>query len=115
MSAADGTLLFVDTLGLSPAQGDDPRAIGHLGSDVIATLHVVIGLSDTTMLARQLRAVVGTSSEVLAGVSELPNGCGVSIKLLGATSKVVSVALRTAWNAACLALLACAKVSRLRR
>jgi urease accessory protein len=102
----DGTLLFADTLRLNPAAGDDPRSLGLLGPhDVIATLQVVSGRSDPETLVRQLRAVVGTSSNVLAGVSELPNGCGVSVRLLGASSKVVSVALRTVWNAARLALL----------
>jgi urease accessory protein len=101
----DGTLLFVDTLRLNPTRGDDPRAIGLLGTEVVATLHVVTGRSDPETLVRRLRAAVGTSSDVLAGVSELPNGCGASVRLLGATSKVVGAALRTAWNAARLALL----------
>ena len=101
----DGTLLFVDTLRLNPTRGDDPRAIGLLGTEIIATLHVVTGRSDPETLVRRLRAAVGTSSDVLAGVSELPNGCGASVRLLGATSKVVGAALRTAWNAARLALL----------
>ena len=101
----DGTLLFVDTLRLNPTRGDDPRAIGLLGTEVVATLHVVTGRADPETLVRRLRAAVGTSSEVLAGVSELPNGCGASVRLLGASSKVVGPALRTAWNAARLALL----------
>ena len=101
----DGTLLFVDTLRLSPARGDDPRAIGLLGTEVVATLHGVTGRSDPETLIRQLRAAVGASSDVLAGVSELPNGCGASVRLLGARSKVVRAALRTAWSAARLALI----------
>ena len=101
----DGTLLFVDTLRLNPTRGDDPRAIGLLGTEVVATLHVVTGRSDPETLVRRLRAAVETSSDVLAGVSELPNGCGASVRLLGASSKVVGAALRTAWNAARLALL----------
>jgi urease accessory protein len=42
---------------------------------------------------------------VLSGVGELPNGCGVSVKLLGPTSKAVRAAVHTAWNAARLELL----------
>src|ERR687892_1584353 len=34
-----------------------------------------------------------------------PNGCGASVRLLGARSKVVRAALRTAWSAARLALI----------
>ena len=90
---------------LSPARGDDPRAIGLLGTEVVATLHGVTGRSDPETLIRQLRAAVGASSDVLAGVSELPNGCGASVRLLGARSKVVRAALRTAWSAARLALI----------
>jgi urease accessory protein len=41
----------------------------------------------------------------LAGVSELPNGCGVSVRLLGRTSKTVRAALTNSWKAVRLALL----------
>jgi len=42
---------------------------------------------------------------VLAGVSELPNGCGVSARILGRTSRSVRTALTSAWNAVRLAVL----------
>jgi urease accessory protein len=42
---------------------------------------------------------------VLAGVSELPNACGVSARILGPTSKTVRAALTNAWNAGRQALL----------
>ena len=41
-----------------------------------------------------------TAHDVLSGVSELPNGCGAAVKLLGRGSKPVQAALRAAWNAA---------------
>jgi urease accessory protein len=101
----DGRLLFADTLRLRPTEGEGPRSLGLLGTEVVATLYVVTGRADPETLVRRLRAAFGTSSDVLAGVSELPNGCGASVRLLGASSKVVRAALGTAWNAARLALL----------
>jgi urease accessory protein len=101
----DGTLLFADTLRLRPTEGEGPRSLGLLGgSDVVATLYVVTQRAPAPELVELLRHAL-TESEVLAGVSELPKACGVSVRLLGATSKVVGAALRTAWNEARLALL----------
>jgi len=45
------------------------------------------------------------ADDVLGGVSELPNGCGVSVRLLGRTSKTVRAAMTNAWSAARQALL----------
>jgi len=101
----DGSLLFADVLRLSPGGREDPRSIGLLGGrDVVATLYVVARRQDPTELVELLRRALA-SNDVLAGVSELPNGCGVSARLLGATSRGVQVALTEAWNAVRLALL----------
>ena len=101
----DGTLLFADTLRLRPTDGEGPRSLGLLGGgDVVATLYVVAQGAPASELVELLRQALA-GGDVLAGVSELPNGCGASARLLGATSKSVRAALANAWNAARLALL----------
>lgn len=99
----DGTLLFADVLRLTSADGD-PRSIARLGAhDVVATLYVVARGSGS--LVARLRRALAACPDVLAGVSTLPNHCGVAARLLGPTSKSVRVAMRTAWSAARQALL----------
>lgn len=101
----DGTLLFADTLRLCPTEGEGPRSLALLGgNDVVATLHVVTQREFPKELVELLRHALA-GGEVLAGVSELPNGCGASARLLGPTSKSVRAALTKAWSAARLALL----------
>jgi urease accessory protein len=102
----DGTLLFADVLRFNPAGGENPKSMGLLGThDVIATLYIVTWQTDATTMVGQLRSALATCHDVLAGVSELPNGSGVVVRLLGSTSKTVKAALRTAWSAARIALL----------
>jgi hypothetical protein len=101
----DGTLLFADVLRLSPAGGDEPRSAGRLGAhDVVATLYIVTRQLDPIPLVALLRSALASSPDVLAGASELPNGCGAALRLLARTSKPAKAALRTAWNAARMAL-----------
>jgi urease accessory protein len=101
---SDGTLLFADVLRLSPGAGDDLRSLGRLGGhDVIATLYVIAVMPSS--LIPRLRTALAACPDVLAGVSELPNHCGVVVRLLGSTSKAVLAAVRTAWHAARLPLL----------
>lgn len=103
----DGTLLFADTLRLSPANGASPRSVALLGAhDVVATLYVITGQMDPSALVAALREALESCPDVLVGVSELPNGCGAGVRVLGPTSKAVGAARATAWNAARLALLA---------
>jgi urease accessory protein len=101
----DGTLLFADLLRLRPAEGEGPRSLALLGgSDVVATLYIVTQRAPAAELVELIRQALAAGG-VLAGVSELPNGCGASARLLGPTSKAVRAALTSAWNAARLALL----------
>lgn len=101
----DGTLLFADVLRLRPTEGKGPRSIGLLGGrDVVATLYVVTQRAPAAELVELLRHALA-GPDVLAGVSELPNGCGVSARILGPTSKTVRTALTNAWNAVRLVLL----------
>jgi len=99
----DGTLLFADLLRLRP--GENLGSLGRLGSsDIVATLYVVTERKPADELVEVLRDSLA-DRDVLAGVSELPNGCGVSVRLLGRTSKTVRTALTGAWQAVRLPLL----------
>jgi len=102
---SDGRLLFADRLRLRPAEGGGVRSLGLLGvGDVVATLYVVTRQKSAVELVEVLRGSL-SGSDVLAGVSELPNVCGVSVRLLGRTSKAVRAALTGSWNAVRMALL----------
>lgn len=96
----DGTLLFADVLRLNPGGGDDPRSPGLLGArDVIATFHVITAALEPAAVVALLRPALAACSGVLAGVSELPGGCGATVRLLGSSSGAVRDALAVAWNA----------------
>lgn len=102
----DGTLLFADVLRLHPAAGDDPKSIGLLGSyDVLAALYIVTRQVDPTALVCLMRSVLAACPAVLAGATQLPDGCGTAVRLLGNSSTAVQAALRSAWSAARLELL----------
>ena len=102
----DDALLFADVLRMNPGAGENPRSIGLLGPhDVIAALYVVSGHSGPAAIVDLLRDALAASSDVLAGVSELPNAAGALVKLLGPNSKSVRTALRVGWNAVRLELL----------
>jgi urease accessory protein len=101
----DGTLLFADVLRLRPTEGGGLGSLGLLGrSDVVATIYVVTQRASAAELVELIRQALA-GDDVLAGVSELPNGCGASARLLGPTSKAVRAAVTRAWDAARLALL----------
>jgi urease accessory protein len=101
----DGTVLFADVLRLSPAEGKGVRSLALLGGrHVLATLYVVTEGKRPAELVEMLRGSL-LHDDVLAGVSELPNGCGACVRLLGRTSTAVRAAVTDSWQAARLALL----------
>ena len=80
---------------------------GILGAhDVVARIYVLTRLHSSSGLVDLLRGALSSESEVLAGVSELSNDCGVAVRMLGSTSKAVRVALTNAWDTTRRALLA---------
>lgn len=100
VSRPDGTLLFADRTTLAPPDGS-PRSPGRLGpGGVLASLYVVSADPSPRALAGRLRAVVHAERSVLGGVSELPNGAGVVLRMLGEHSLEVQAAFRRAWNRA---------------
>jgi urease accessory protein len=56
------------------------------------------------ILARRLHDALAAEADVLAGVSELPNSCGVFARILGHTSAMVEAAMKRVWGEARLAL-----------
>jgi urease accessory protein len=52
-----------------------------------------------------LRATLTGVPEILAGVTELPAGRGVAVRVLGHTSKAVQAAVHAAWECARLVLV----------
>jgi len=97
----DGTLLFADTLRLGRAAGALPQSIALLGGDhVISTLHVVSERLAPDEVAALLREALAAHRDVLSGVSELPNACGATVRLLAPSSGSAKAAMRTAWDAA---------------
>ena len=97
----DGRLLFADALRLGCAAGGHPKALGLLGDhDVLGALYVVSGQAEPAALVARLRRALASCGEVLVGVSELPNGCGCTVRLLGPSSRAVGGALTLAWDTA---------------
>jgi urease accessory protein len=106
VSRPDGTLLFSDVLRFSPMDGESPKSAGLLGTyDVVATLYVITRQVDPLAMVALLRSALATCPDVAAGLSELPNGCGTAVRVLGPTSKAVQYASIAAWNAARLEVL----------
>lgn len=102
----DGSLLFADVLRLHPTAGEDPRSVGLLaGHDVVAALYVVSHLVEPPELVGRLRDALRSCPSAFGGVSELPNGCGASVRILADTSRSARLAIRTVWDAARMALL----------
>jgi urease accessory protein len=105
VSTPSGALLFADRIVLEPA-ASPTQSPGRLGPyDVLATLYVVSRQVPPPDLVAALRAALAPEDSVLAGVSELPNGCGAAVRLLGPTSRAVKRAVDLAWNSARLMLI----------
>lgn len=104
--AEDGRLLFADVLRFGPSAGFAPSSTGLLGTyEVVATLYVLAEQPGPADLVALLRQAVADVPDVLVGVSELPNACGVAVRVLGYMSRTVQHAVRATWNAARLALI----------
>ena len=99
VSTPGGHLVFADLLRLTPFTGEDPHSVGLLGHHhVVSTLYVLTGRVEPATVVELLRSVARLPG-VLRGVSELPNGCGATLRILGPTAQGVGDTLRAAWNA----------------
>ena len=100
----NGRLLFADTLRIAPSEfvGSSLGMLGDL--DVVGSLFVLTKHATRDLVAL-LRAALAGHSDVLSGVSELPNESGVVVRLLGPESRSVRAALRSAWSSVRLELI----------
>jgi urease accessory protein len=105
VSGPDGTPLVVARIKISPTVVS-PRSPGKLGPyDVLATLCIVTRKVPARQLSGCLHRNLATQTSVQAGASELPNECGVAVRMLGASSPEVRAAFELAWNEARLLLI----------
>ncbi len=96
----DGNLLVADTIKLQPTRFS-PRNPALLGRyDVFGVLYVFTRQVPPADLVGTLRSALAPMSRTVCGVSELPNGAGVSVRILGDTGATVEQARFVAWNAA---------------
>jgi urease accessory protein len=89
----DGVLEFVDVTHLALA-AMNPARPGLLGRfNVLGTLHVWTSASPQRDLSDRLHRVLQDSGDLLGGVSELPSGRGVTVRIVGPRAELVAAAL----------------------
>lgn len=103
--SSEGDLWFCDSLKFAP-DSRSPQSPGRLGPfAALANLYVISRRVAPHSLSARLHARLAQLPEVMGGASELPNGRGVWVRVLGAGSIEVSAALHAAWDEARLALI----------
>lgn len=107
--ALDGKLLAADTVKLQPHLGD-LEGLALLGPyAAFGLLYIFSRQCPPAPLISILREALGAAARVvdktIVGVTELPNGCGVAVRMLGPTGAAVEHARMVAWNAARIVLL----------
>lgn len=101
----EGELQFCDTLKFDPRRTPS-HSPGRLGPyAALATLFVVTRRTCARSLSNWLHERVASFPQVLGGASELPNGSGAWVRMLGANSLDVAAALHAAWDEARLAVV----------
>jgi urease accessory protein len=107
--ARDGRLLAVDTVKLQPPRGpmEAPALFGPYDAfGMLSVFSRKLPPAQLTGLIREaLAADARVASKTIAGVSELPNACGVSVRIVGMSGAVVEHARTVAWSTARIALL----------
>jgi urease accessory protein len=101
----DGNLLVSDRIALQPGRfaTTSPAILGEF--DALGVLYVFSRQHPLSQLATAVRDALEDDPHTLSGVSELPNGAGISVRILGSSAHFVERARTTAWNAARLELL----------
>lgn len=95
----DGDLICLDTVDLEPTQGrpSNPATIGEFSS--LGTLYAFTPAEDTDALADAVHEAIEVDEETTAGVSELADGAGLSVRVLGHGTDAVEGTIREAWGA----------------
>jgi urease accessory protein len=110
--SSEGALCFTDALKFAP-RGMRLHSPGRLGPHAaLATLYVVTRGVSARSLSARLHARLTALPVVMGGASELPNGSGAWVRVLGPSSLDVSAALHAAWDEARLALIGAPAPSR---
>lgn len=96
----DGTLQVADTIKLQPTRYS-PRNPALLGRyDAFGVLYVFSRRPEVAGLIGKLRSALAEVPRTMSGVSELPNGAGLSVRTLGENGTVVEQARLVAWDTA---------------
>ncbi|MFN8662252.1 MAG: urease accessory protein UreD [Thermomicrobiales bacterium] len=107
--APDRTLLVADTINLQPPLGSvhAPALLGPY--DAFGTLSVFSRRCPAGELTGILRDALDRDARIarsaVVGVNELPNGCGVSVRMLASNGVEAEYARTVAWNAARISLI----------
>jgi urease accessory protein len=100
----EGTLLAADRIALEPRRRS-PKSPAMLGEfDALGVLYVFSRVGPVAHLVEAVRAAIEDDTQTISGVSELPDGAGISVRILGATAYAVDRARTAAGNASRLAL-----------
>jgi len=94
----DGDLVCLDTVDLQPTAGrpTDPATMGEYTTP--GTLYAFTPALDCGALAGTVYDAVRSAGETAAGVSALPEGAGLSVRVLGHGTDAVEETIRAAWS-----------------
>ena len=96
----DGNLLVADTIKLEP-RSHSPKSPAILGEmDALGVLYIFTRKIQADDLVRDLRVALAADEHSVSGVSTLPNGAGVSVRILGSSAYIVERARTIAWDTA---------------
>lgn len=95
----DGDLICLDTVDLQPTEGrpSDPATMGEYTA--LGTLYAFAPAQNAETLADAVYEAVEADEETTAGASELADGAGLSVRVLGHGTDAVEETIREAWRA----------------
>jgi urease accessory protein len=101
----DRNLLVSDRIALEPQRYStkSPAILGDF--DALGILYVFSRKLPLPELVARVRCALDADDQTVSGVSELPNGAGISVRILGSSAHAVDRARTVAWDAARLALI----------
>ncbi|RZU01879.1 urease accessory protein [Kribbella rubisoli] len=104
---ADGGLLFFDCQRMIPGGDATPGSPAVLGGfTVLANLFVITGKVAPETLISAVRAL-DEEPDMILGATELPNSCGVAVRLLGNSGERIQEMFRRTWDCVRRLLVGC--------